>query len=141
MFTFIALALALTGLWCGPDSHTWAVAVCTLWGALLSFSVAPLVDSTVYERMRRKHDWSLAVFHGGNLALHVTPVILTLYVIPMNMALLHGVVAAGLHAAWGVYVGGPTLRLDDVYVPLCDWSVPWTTAWVGELGTSLILQR
>lgn len=137
-FTHITLALALWGLWRGVDSHAWAVAVCLLWGSLLSFTAAPLVDPTVYARMRRKNGWSTLVFHAGNLVLHVAPLGVTFSWPPTDMTLAHGVVAVLTHAAWGVWAGGATLCLDDVYVPLHDWRVPWGVAWASEIGAAVV---
>ena len=53
----------------------------------------------------------------------------------------HGLAAASLHLLWGRWAsGGRGLRLDVVYVPLRDWTVPWACAVAAEVGVAALAQ-
>ena len=140
-FTTIALVTTALGLALGMQSHTWAVATCLLWGTAVSFCCAPLLDATVYPRMRARRGWSWSFFHAGNVALHIAPLALTVAHPPTHATPAHGLAAAAVHAAWGRCVGGSHLCLDDVYVPMHTWTPLWCTAWGSEVATGVVLYK
>ena len=52
----------------------------------------------------------------------------------------HGLAAASLHLLWGRWAsGGRGLRLDAVYVPLRDWTVPGLRR-AAEVGAAAVAQ-
>lgn len=116
--------------------EAWSVATCLAWGCLVSFSTAPLLDSSVYSRMRKRRGWSMPLFHTGNVLLHVLPLFWVSWIRPpRTLTLTHGIVAAIIHGTWGGVVSGGTFRLDDVYVvmPATHWYCMWLVAWTTEV--------
>lgn len=140
-FTIIALVTTALGLALGLQSHTWAVAACLLWGVAASFCCAPLLDATVYPRMRARRGWSWSLFHAGNVALHIAPLALTVAHPPTRATPVHGLAAAAVHTAWGRCVGGSHLCLDDVYVSMYTWMPLWCAAWASEMATGVVLYK
>lgn len=136
-FTRFALLASAVGHALGPGSHAWAVAACLLVGSAASFHLVGLWDPTAYARMRRKHGWSLLVFHGGNVLLHLAPLCYAAVVRPpTGLRWTHGAAAAVLHGGWGLLVSGGTMRLDGVYVPLSPGV--WYRLWAAGLGMEVL---
>lgn len=115
-----------------------AVCIPVLWGVVASFSTAPLLDPTVYERMRRRQGWTVVEFHVGNLVIHILPLVWTP---PLSrpIGFSDGVAAAVLHLLWGVAASdaGRVLVLDEVYVPLDPWM--WRSCFVVSTITEAVL--
>ena len=97
-FTHVALCLLLFGLLLSSDV-LWSLGACATAGCLTSFTAAPLMDDTVYVRMREKNGWSVATFYAGHVVLHVLP---TAYVwfTARTMAPWSGVASAAIHVFW-----------------------------------------
>lgn len=132
---FTQIALMAFGLGCiaGHASHIWAVSSCLLWGTAAAFHVAPLLDNTVYHRMREKCNWSMAEFHAGNLLLHVFPLGIVLWYPATGMRWIHGLSACLIHIAWTVSANA---HVDQIYVPLPahHWRILFAIGWMVELA-------
>ena len=116
-FTNYVLVFA-AGSHLAGDAHGCAVSTILIWGVLVAFTAARIIDDTVYKRMQVKNAWSILKFHVGNVVLHIVPAALTFYYPPVGICFAHGVVAALLHVAWTFVVSGGTMVLDTMYVPL-----------------------
>lgn len=135
VFTEVALGVGVLSVWSGYDVGV-AVASCWYWGILVSFTMAQVWDSSCYRRMREKNGWSRLEFHGGNVLLHVCPVVWTCYH-PYPMHLTHGVVASSLFLSWCLLRGGLRFDLSHVYVPLP--SLVWKTLILVNVGVQLLV--
>lgn len=139
-FTHIALACLLYGAVL-RDNDAWCVGACLIWGCTTSFSAVPLVDWTAYVRMRVKFQWSKPLFYAGHVALHVLPCLYTC-VRPCQADVWHGLVASGVHIAWGALVSNGTGDLGRLYVPLAVpamWQYLWATTVLTEILVPLWL--
>lgn len=110
-----------------PSQWLVRVAVCYMWGNLVSFSCAPLFDRTAYARLRMRHRWTMLEFWSGHVLLHVVPLY---YLRWSKFEWYDGVVAALVHLLWTQRV-----RLDDVYVPVAPtvWRSLTCIAFVTEV--------
>jgi hypothetical protein len=142
-FTHLALGATAAALLFDGAAALAPLALCWLWGVAAAFFVVPVVDPTAYRRMARKNDWTMAQFHAGNLLLHAAPPLLATPALLRRATptAAHGLAAAGLHLLWGRWASvGRGLRLDVVYVPLRDWTVPWACAVAAEVGVAAVAQ-
>lgn len=102
------------------NSFLVCVALCNALGALVSFSLAPMYDPTVYPRMRQRKGWSIVPFFLGHVLVHIVPTIILYQMLPPEMNAKHeaGGLAALIHVGWGYYVSGGTWVFDKYYVTL-----------------------
>lgn len=138
-FTSIALLVACVGWRRGPQSVWWRVGTCLLWGSAVSFCYTPRLDGTAYARMRAKNNWTPAQFHAGNVVLHLLPLRYTVSNPPRNVRMTDGLVAVGVHAAWGAWNSGGTFCMNETYVDMAQehWHALWGVAWATEVATPL----
>lgn len=133
-FTRVAWLVLIYGI--ASDSHAGlGVACCCFTGALLSFSVAPLLDASVYSRMRFAHSWSLLVFYCGHYLLHIAPVLMLARHIDAVHP-VHGLLASCLHVCWF-----NSIDANSVYVPMLrqEWRILMLVSVVTELATPYVL--
>ena len=111
-----------------------SLAIPTTWGVATSFSVAFVLDPTVYVRMRRRRGWSLTTFVLGNLLLHFVPLV---YPPPLSRPLTwwDGMRSAVMHLSWALTESNGSLVLDDIYVSLSPlfWGVCFITSTITEV--------
>lgn len=110
-----------------PDIlSVWYACTC---GSYFSFTVAPLLDASVYKRMRKKNHWSLATFYAGHAAMHIAPMVFA-FVTFARPELKHGLVACAVHLLWFCMND-----VDELYVPLPrrDWHTLMLLAMTGEI--------
>lgn len=108
-YTYVMLALWALGTYTGSDDVL-AVWYATACGVYAAFTAAPVLDGTVYQRLRAKRGWSTGVFYGGHMALHVLPLLGALLCYPPP-CLRHGAVAVVAQLSWYA-----TNDLNDLYV-------------------------
>ena len=114
MICFTTLSCLLTALALTSENpDLGALATCTSWGTVTSFSAAIFLDPTCYRRLRRKRCWSFPMFCVGNLSVHFVPLALVPY--SHVHAPWHGLAGAALFYVWALMVSKGTLCLDDVY--------------------------
>lgn len=130
-FTFLNLVL-----FCLPGAPR-RVAYAAMWGVGASFYAAPLLDPSVFERMRARMGVGRIVFHAANALLHAAPVVCCR--VPIEGR--HGVAAVAWHLGWGYAVSDGTLCLDRVYEPMraVHWKLLWGVAVVTEGVVGLVL--
>lgn len=132
-FTHVAFVVRVIGSgWpCATLAH---VGSCLLWGVAVSFSLVPLFDSSAYERMRRKHNWSYGLFWTGNIALHYLPLLWT----PRQIHWYAGFAAAAVHRG---YMWLLAAYMNSMYVPLplAAWVTLGRVAYVTEIVIPLVL--
>lgn len=125
------------------EFHICAVAACTSYGILVSFTLARVVDKTAYTRLAEKRKLSTLEFHLGNTVTHVLPVVCaaSLALHERSFAWWHGASAALIHTLWWVWVSHGSLVLDDVYVPLSRsrWIFLCSVAVAVETAVPLLL--
>ena len=138
-FTRFTLLLTALGFCQGPSSFAWATSTCLLAGVAISFSSVPMFDSTAYERMRIKYDWSMTVFHAGHILLHILPFCYTLYNPPLSLDMSHGISAVAIHATWGWFFSSGSFCMDKIYVPMKPKS--WLYTWAIALSTELAVPQ
>ena len=97
-FTRLVLLLWAFGTYVSSDDvlAVWYACAC---GVHASFSMAPVLDASVYARMREKMRWSEVEFYVGHLILHVLPLMCALLFYERPQ-LQHGIVSAALHGFW-----------------------------------------
>lgn len=108
----------------------------TTWGVATSFSVAFVLDPTVYVRMRCRRGWSLTTFVLGNLLLHFVPLV---FPPPLSRTLTwwDGMRSAVMHLSWALIESNGSLILDDTYVHIR--SVFWGVCFITSTITEVIL--
>ena len=104
----------------------WYAAVC---GTYVSFTIAPLLDKKIYQRMRTKSGWSVATFYAGHFVLHVAPLIYACLSLPRPQ-LWHGLSACTLHCFWYA-----VNDMDELYVPMkrSEWHALMLSAMTAEV--------
>ena len=120
-----------------PWEEASAVCIPLLWGVVVSFGLAGVLDSTVYVRMRKDRGWSLATFHSGNVILHYLQLAVPP---PLTRRLTHwdGFCAAVLQLTWAAIVSdGGLFVLDSVYVPMRPWM--WRTCLLASTLTEILI--
>ena len=91
--------------------------------------MAPVLDASVYARMREKMRWSETQFYVGHLTLHVFPLMCALMFYERPQ-LQHGIVAAALHGFWFL-----STDMDKAYVPMKkeEWHTLILIAFTAEI--------
>lgn len=114
-----------------------AVCIPLLWGVIVSFGLARVLDSTVYARMRKHRGWSLVTFHAGNVILHYLPLAFP-PLLTRRLTHRDGLCAAVLQLTWAVVVSdGGLFVLDSVYVPMRPWM--WKTCLMASTLTEILI--
>jgi hypothetical protein len=134
-FTRVVLGACAASYARGAGSRLWAITTCLVWGTLLSFAAARVLDRTAYARIAARNGWSMRVFHAGNVVVHVLPACATLAWPPTaSRCPTDGVLAVFVHATWLASVAG-FAGLDELYVPLSPrvWRALFAVAFLAEL--------
>ena len=117
-------------------SHACYICAC---GVAVSFTLAPLLDHTVFDRQREKLGVTYFEFHSGNVLLHFMP----LWLFPCEDPVSPYAVLLALlwHTGWGTAASGGTLCCDAHYAALSrrNWHILWCVSWTVEVLTGLLL--
>jgi len=129
VFTNVFLTMLMYGLYLGRSSHFYSVSCCCAYGSTISFSLLPFFDITAYKRHRDNKGFSVFVFYSGHFVLHILPCILILFYPPLNIHILHGLLANIVQLSWALLYAN-TLYLDNVYSKLSkrNWNILWGIA-------------
>lgn len=131
-FTVISVALYVVGHVTSWD-YVSCLAIPLLWGVAASFSVAVVLDGTVYARMRRRNGWRVTTFVVGNAVLHFLPLAYP-PATTRSITWWDGLRSSVTHLTWAWLESGGTFVLDDVYVPMAPWM------WRACLGVAVVVQ-
>ena len=104
-----------------------------LWGTAISFSLAYILDNSVYERIRKRRGWSMTTFILGNCILHFLPLFFPPPI--LHNPTWYGLYSVFIHLTWGLIKTNGTLVLDECYVPMKpgEWIICFTIATFVEL--------
>jgi hypothetical protein len=92
------------------------------WSNLTSFSASEFLYPNSHAAMASKLRISKQSFQLLHLLLHWAPAFVCYRKITCRGA---GIVASILHLAWGIAVSGKSLRPDNIYVRVEDWTLLW----------------
>ena len=106
------------------------VAIATQWGVVCSFTFAPLLDATVYARMRQKHRWSRRQFYIGHIMLHILPLCVAVLTLP-RPNWIQSCTAVLIHSSW--FALADVNRLY-VHLPHTTWRRLFAVAVLAELA-------
>lgn len=115
-FTTISVANAVIG-WHHGNVHVLAVARCTTLFTMTAFHAVLLCDPSAFKRLRAQRGYSRLLFHCGNFALHIAPVIALAYA-TVRVQWVHILSSWSVFAAWGYLSSDPPFVFDSVYIAL-----------------------
>ena len=81
-----------------------------------------LLDSTSFERIRKKNGYSYLEFHVGNFVLHTLPCIYMYYYPVLTIEYKHIIAAIMIKLLWCIIVTKGTMDLGDIYIKY-DWKI------------------
>lgn len=111
---------------------TYTMASIASWSALVSFHAVLLVDSTAHSRLASNVGFPLWLFTLGNIVVHVSPCVQSLFFPPRSVILLDGWVCGMVHLLWGFAASKGTFNLDHVYCH--NKPEVWRMLWCVALG-------
>lgn len=121
-FTNYNIALLFINIYNVNIYNLYAINTCLSWIIFITFNSTILLDSTSFERLRKKNRYSYLEFHLGNFLLHTLPCIYTYYYPPITIEYKHTIVALKLLMTWCYIVTKGTMDLGDIYINY-DWKI------------------
>jgi len=96
--------------------NLYAINTCLSWIIFITYNSSILLDSTTFERVRKKNGYSYLEFHIGNFIFHTLPCIYTYYYPPLTIEYEHTIIAIKLFLTWCYIVTKGTMDLSDIYI-------------------------
>ena len=117
-FTLVSLLAWIAGFFF--KGRIQSVASLLLLHTWVTFHMAPLYDSSCYERLRRKTGWTKTVFHAGDLLLHTIPLAIS-FATTNDYQVYDIFYSITVYTSWCAYQGTINHETNYVIMPVEFW--------------------
>lgn len=138
--TYNFLTFSICYLYNFELNNLYAICCCCSWGILTSFHSIIYFDRNAFNKMTKKLETNIFMFHFGNYVLHIYPCYITCIYRPQYLKLYHGIISMILHLFWIYLISNKTWSLNNVYIkqPQKIWNKLYIISSATELLTPCI---